>query len=158
VNLQQATLTFLIKDSKVLLGMKKRGFGKGKWNGFGGKPEAGESVEDAAIRETKEESQVLSLNLKQVGVIDFIFHGKAVTSWSERVTIFITDQWKGEPGETEEMKPAWFRFSEIPYEAMWEDDKHWLPLILKGEKVSGVFNFDENSKLVDFKITHSKGL
>ncbi|CAN0505072.1 unnamed protein product, partial [Ectocarpus sp. 12 AP-2014] len=36
-------------DSKeILLGMKKRGFGEGKWNGFGGKVESGESVEEAA--------------------------------------------------------------------------------------------------------------
>ena len=31
------TLVFLRNGSKVLLGMKKRGFGVGKWNGFGGK-------------------------------------------------------------------------------------------------------------------------
>ena len=31
------TLVFLRDGSKVLLGMKKRGFGAGKWNGFGGK-------------------------------------------------------------------------------------------------------------------------
>ena len=31
------TLVFLREGGKVLLGMKKRGFGVGKWNGFGGK-------------------------------------------------------------------------------------------------------------------------
>ncbi len=36
--------------------MKKRGFGIGKWNGFGGKIEAGETIEAAAIRELFEES------------------------------------------------------------------------------------------------------
>ena len=34
------TLVFLREGSKVLLGMKKRGFGVGKWNGFGGKVRA----------------------------------------------------------------------------------------------------------------------
>ena len=34
------TLVFLREGSKVLLGMKKRGFGVGKWNGFGGKVSA----------------------------------------------------------------------------------------------------------------------
>jgi len=28
----------------MLLGLKKRGFGKDKWNGFGGKVEANESI------------------------------------------------------------------------------------------------------------------
>jgi len=50
-----ATVLVVVKDGKVLLGMKKRGFGEGRWNGFGGKPNAGESVEEAAIRETQEE-------------------------------------------------------------------------------------------------------
>ena len=39
----------------MLLGMKKRGFGTGKWNGFGGKVEVGETVADAAQRELEEE-------------------------------------------------------------------------------------------------------
>ncbi len=35
----------------MLLGEKKRGFGEGYFNGFGGKVEAGETVQQAAIRE-----------------------------------------------------------------------------------------------------------
>lgn len=49
------TLVFLREEGKVLLGMKKRGFGVGKWNGFGGKVEAGETIPDAAAREVREE-------------------------------------------------------------------------------------------------------
>jgi 8-oxo-dGTP pyrophosphatase MutT (NUDIX family) len=48
------------KNSLVMMGMKKRGFGTGKWNGFGGKVEAGESNEGAAIRELEEESSVVA--------------------------------------------------------------------------------------------------
>ena len=42
----------------VLLGMKKRGFGVGKWNGFGGKVENGETVFDGAMRELQEECSI----------------------------------------------------------------------------------------------------
>ena len=52
---QHATNCFLVRGDKVLLGMKKRGLGVGWWNGFGGKTDNGESVELAAVRETKEE-------------------------------------------------------------------------------------------------------
>jgi hypothetical protein len=31
------TLCMVHQDNKLLLGMKKRGFGEGRWNGFGGK-------------------------------------------------------------------------------------------------------------------------
>jgi len=44
------TLTFIIKNDEVLLGMKNRGMGKGKWNGFGGKKEPNETIFDAAKR------------------------------------------------------------------------------------------------------------
>ena len=45
--------------NEILLGMKKRGFGTGKWNGFGGKIENGESAEQGAIRELEEESSLV---------------------------------------------------------------------------------------------------
>jgi len=44
------TLAFVRRKGEILLGYKKRGFGAGKWNGFGGKVEAGETIEDAAKR------------------------------------------------------------------------------------------------------------
>lgn len=44
------TLVLVLRKPQILLGLKKRGFGEGKWNGFGGKVEFGESVIQAAIR------------------------------------------------------------------------------------------------------------
>ena len=38
------TLVYIRDDEKILLGLKKRGFGTGKWNGFGGKVQAGETI------------------------------------------------------------------------------------------------------------------
>lgn len=34
------------------MGMKKRGFGTGLWNGFGGKVDITETIRSASIRET----------------------------------------------------------------------------------------------------------
>lgn len=44
------TLVLVVRPGRVLLGMKKRGFGAGKWNGFGGKVQPGETIEDGARR------------------------------------------------------------------------------------------------------------
>ena len=44
------TLAFVMEPKRILLGMKKRGFGMGRWNGFGGKVKTDESIEDGAIR------------------------------------------------------------------------------------------------------------
>lgn len=46
------TLVLVHDATKVLLGMKKRGFGVGRWNGFGGKVEPNETIEEAAKRYT----------------------------------------------------------------------------------------------------------
>ncbi|XP_057272763.1 oxidized purine nucleoside triphosphate hydrolase isoform X2 [Pezoporus wallicus] len=42
------TLVLVVQPQRVLLGLKKRGFGAGLWNGFGGKVQPGESIEEAA--------------------------------------------------------------------------------------------------------------
>lgn len=44
-----------MKENQILLAMKKRGFGAGKWNGAGGKINAGETIEEATTREVDEE-------------------------------------------------------------------------------------------------------
>ena len=52
------TLLMVVQGQRVLLGEKKRGFGEGFWNGFGGKVDAGESVDEAALRELREEAGI----------------------------------------------------------------------------------------------------
>ena len=52
------TLCMIYQHPKILLGMKKRGFGKGRWNGFGGKLNDGESIEEATIREVRGETGI----------------------------------------------------------------------------------------------------
>src|SRR3990167_5319839 len=70
---KQLTLCIIHEHPRVLLGMKKRGFGEGRWNGFGGKVDAGETIEDAARREVLEECGVSVGELKKRGVLEFSF-------------------------------------------------------------------------------------
>jgi len=139
--MKQATLCLLLKDNKILLAMKKRGFGIGKWNGVGGKVENGEEIINAVIRETKEEIGVLAKEPKQVGILHFKFPYKP--EWDQDVHLFLVKNWQGEPKESEEMAPSWFAFNEIPYSKMWDDDKFWLPRILSGEKIEADFIFKD---------------
>jgi 8-oxo-dGTP pyrophosphatase MutT (NUDIX family) len=119
----------------VLLALKKRGFGVGKWNGVGGKVETGESVEVAAIREVGEEVGVRVAQGALTRAALLTFRWDAEPSWDCVVHVFLVHDWDGVPVESEEVRPAWFPTAELPFESMWEDDIHWLPRVLKGEWV-----------------------
>lgn len=145
--MRQVTLCLLIRGDKVLLGMKKRGFGAGKWNGFGGKideKKGDKNITDALFREVKEETGVDIENPQRVGVMRFRFPYKP--DWDQDVHLFLAKEWGGEPAESEEMFPKWFSFNEIPYDKMWDDDKHWLPHVLNGKKIEADFIFREGEK------------
>jgi 8-oxo-dGTP diphosphatase/2-hydroxy-dATP diphosphatase len=129
--------------------MKKRGFGQGRWNGFGGKVIPGESIETAARREMTEEAGIFTKNMEKRGVLSFEFEGNPEIL---EVHIFSISDLEGKPIETEEMKPKWFRLNEIPYEKMWPDDKFWLPILLNGKKFTGSFYFRDNDTLLSYDI------
>ena len=149
------TLTIIYQHPKVLLGMKKRGFGSGRWNGFGGKVEKDEKIEEAAKREIFEEAGIKVKELEKVGIIDFEFKGNPEIL---EVHIFKGHDYSGEPTESEEMKPQWFQISSIPYHEMWSDDIYWLPLFLAGKKFKGYFLFDESDTVIKHELSEVKSL
>lgn len=147
------TLAFIVREcfgsKQVLLGLKKRGFGLGKWNGFGGKVEAMDaSIAAAAVREVEEEANVLVKveDLQPCGVLHFSFERSRKVL---EVHVFLTDKFLGEPSESEEMRPQWYDISKIPIKSMWADDCFWLHHVLNGKSVQGHFYFaaDENTLL-----------
>lgn len=146
--MKNVTVCFLTKTENgkdyVCLAMKKRGFGKGKWNGVGGKVED-ETVKEAVIRETQEEINVTPKDLTKMGEIEFY-------PMKHRVHVFLTKDWEGEPEESEEMRPKWFLMEKIPYGEMWDSDDIWLEPILKGRTIKGVFHYDENDIVTKHKI------
>ncbi len=142
------TLCFLHDDNRVLLAMKKRGFGEGWWNGYGGKLIEGETPEQAAIRELEEESGIKAKKLEKKGFI--VFEGEEEADFHTH--IYSIQEFEGEPVETEEMRPQWFNHAEIPYDLMWPDDKHWMPILLAGKKFKARFRIVDR-KIEDFDIT-----
>lgn len=141
------------KNNRLLLGMKKRGFGQGRWNGFGGKVLTGESIEEAAERETEEEAGIKPKEIKKRGILNFEFKGNPEIL---EVHLFSVFDFYGQPIETEEMRPQWFTKEEIPYFKMWPDDKYWLPLFLAGKNFEGNFYFQDNNTLISQNIKEVK--
>lgn len=139
----RATLCFIVKEGRVLLIRKKRGFGAGKVNGPGGKIEPGESAREAAIRETQEEIGVTPLGVQERGTLQFQF----ADGYSVHCTVFLADDYEGSPVETAEALPFWSAIDAIPYDEMWEDDRYWLPLMFEGKTFVGLFTFDGDAML-----------
>lgn len=148
--LRQATILLLVRGDEVLLAMKKRGFGVGKWNGVGGKSNPGEAIMDAAIREAEEEINIKATDLTQVAELNFYFPLVPLEkNWNQQVLVYKTDKWTGEPTETEEMKPQWYKLSEVPYGEMWPDDVLWMPKVFGGSFVRASFMFGENQEIIE---------
>ncbi|HOJ76948.1 MAG TPA: NUDIX domain-containing protein [Bacillota bacterium] len=147
--MKQTTVTIIIdqqfQSQRVLLGLKKTGFGAGKYCGFGGKIEAGETAEAAAIRELNEEAFIVVTKeaLKRAGELTYFFPDNPELNL--KITIFVASKWAGEPQESTEMKPEWFDAVNIPYNQMWADSIHWLPHILKGHSLTATFIYNSDN-------------
>ena len=151
-------------NARVLLGLKLRGFGAGKWNGFGGKIEPGETVLAAALREMAEECSLHVFSARYAAHVTFDFVGAA-----ERMSVHVltASRWRAaeaagadaaadaaadlsaEPVESDEMRPRWFPTDAIPFGEMWLDDRHWLPPVLAGKCVSARFLFRGHDEIVE---------
>lgn len=136
------------EDGKILLGRKRRGMGYGKWNGFGGKIEEGETMRECAARELFEECGLIvpPSSLEMAG--DLYFHQPSDPRWSHAGIVYFAKGWQGTPHLSDEMEPRWFDPSELPYDEMWMADKVWLPLLLSGKKIRGIIYYAEDGETV----------
>lgn len=135
---ERATILFVVRDGQILLIRKKRGLGAGKVNGPGGRIEPGETPLQGAVREVQEELLVTPTGVEEAGLLRFEF----TDGFSMSVHVFMASGCEGEARETDEALPMWTPTDAIPYDEMWPDDAHWLPLMLKGARFEGRFLLD----------------
>jgi 8-oxo-dGTP diphosphatase/2-hydroxy-dATP diphosphatase len=147
------TLCLVRRGDDLLLAMKKRGFGAGRWNGLGGKLAPGESVETAMRRECREEANINIGAAERVGCLTFSLRGRPEPL---EVHVFRADSYAGEPTETEEMRPQWFPASELPFDDMWPDDRHWMAFFLAGKRFAGSFSFAEDGSVAGFELREAE--
>lgn len=159
--MRKVTICFLInkrgdKIVSVWLAMKKRGFGKERWNGAGGKfsrEEGDKNISDTADRENRQEIKIKTIKKEKVAIIDFIFPKlKKFFGHDQQAHIYLVEKWKGSPKESEEMKPRLFSIKSIPYEKMWDDDIFWLPVVLAGNKMRAKCLFGKDKKTKSFSM------
>lgn len=121
----------------------------GRWNGFGGKVEQGETITNGAKREVFEECGIKADKVEKRGIITFVFEGDEKHL---EVHIYIIKKFSGTPCETEEMKPNWFDISKLPFKSMWPDDPLWMPYFLTGKKFTGTVYFKDQNTITSHDI------
>ena len=160
--MRNATLCFPVDlcDGKVeflWLGMKRVRFGAGRWNGFGGKVEEGETVEAATVRELQEESFLIAKVEDLIPIARLMFRWPHKPKWNMNVYAFCVSDYTGNALQTEEMRPCRFDADSIPYEDMWPDDEVWLPYALRLDGfVRGAFTFTEDGKLAIWDVRYQR--
>jgi 8-oxo-dGTP diphosphatase len=145
-------VVYLLRDGadgpEVLLGEKRRGLGTGRLVGPGGKREGDETAVAAAVRETREEVglHVDAADLEARGTLDYRFPFRP--SWSQVSDVFVCRRWQGTPTGGDELEPRWVPVDAVPYDAMWDDARWWLPGVLAGGRVRARFVFAEDNATV----------
>ncbi len=159
--IREATLCLPVRGDpirEVCLGHKKAGFGSGKCTGFGGKVESGETPAGAAARELAEETGILvrESDLEKVAELTFLFPARI--AWSQRVHVYQVGSWRGEPQESQEMRPRWYAVDSLPLDDMWQDGRYWLPAVLSGQRIRATFVFGaDNETIREMAIEPGKG-
>lgn len=114
----------------------------GKWNGVGGKLQAGESPEQAARREVLEESGLALGRLEMKGVITFpMFDG--MDDWY--VFLFNGYEPSGTVGTCAEGELEWVRTSEVLSLNLWPGDRVFLPWMSESGFFSAIFTYRDGA-------------
>ncbi|MFZ1412048.1 MAG: 8-oxo-dGTP diphosphatase [Micropruina sp.] len=103
---------------------------QGKYNGLGGKLEAGEDVVGCLHRELAEEAGITVVTQRLRGTVSWPgFDGE---NWLGFV--FLVDCFEGTVPECNEDGPlSWVRIDDLARLPMWEGDRHFLPLVFDAD-------------------------
>ncbi len=139
-----ASLTYIRKEGQTLmLNRNKRpsDYHYGKYNGIGGKVESGESPEECAIREIKEETGLVAKEVIYRGHITFpVFDG--TDDWL--CFIYECFDFDGEIVECEEGSLHWIDDSKLFDLNLWQGDRFFLEIIYhSNDKFSGKFIYSD---------------
>lgn len=141
--MQLATLCYVKKNNSTLMlhrTKKKNDVHEGKWNGLGGKFEHGETPEECAAREIKEESGLIVKNLKLHGFITFPMFDR-IKDWY--VFLFSATEFEGELIECAEGRLEWIPDEKLLEINLWEGDKIFLPWLFQDKFFSAKFIYEE---------------
>jgi 8-oxo-dGTP diphosphatase len=124
---------FIWKNNKFILLKRKGAHGAGTWSVPGGWLEFGESFEDCAIREAREETDLEIDNIRFLTITNNVFHDEGVHS----VTIWLESDYKSGNAKIMEKEKcdqmSWYTFKTLPNPLFlpWKDLKKAKPELFK---------------------------
>lgn len=136
-----ATLCYVKRDRKTLMvyrNKKLNDIHEGKWNGLGGKFEAGESPEDCVCREVEEESGLVIQNPRLHGLV--MFPGFKGHDWY--VFVFTATEFKGEIIDSPEGRLEWIDDAKLLALNLWPSDLIFLPWLEQKRFFSAKFIYE----------------
>jgi 8-oxo-dGTP diphosphatase len=136
-----ATLCYIKCDGCTLMvyrNKKPNDIHEGKWNGLGGKVEAGESPEECVIREVYEESGLSICNPKMCGLL--IFPKFKSNDWY--VFVFTATEFSGELIDSPEGRLEWIQDEKVLALNLWPSDPIFMPWIKDDKFFSAKFEYD----------------
>lgn len=126
--MKNTTLCYLERGGCLLMlhrTKKETDENKGKWIGVGGKLEEGESPEEGAAREVREETGYTLLSSRYRGIVTFVSD-----EWgTEYMHLFTSDQFCGKEIACDEGDLAWIPKEDLFSLPMWEGDRIFLRLL-----------------------------
>lgn len=133
------TGVFLIRENKILFGLRKSPHGKGTWSLFGGHLEFGESLIDCAKREVFEETGIKVAHVRRGPYTEDVHENEG----KHYVTFFMLAEMPNDGQEPKITEPdKWERFEWL----RWDDLPEPLFLPLKHLKDSGYNPFTINAE------------
>lgn len=146
-----ATLCYVKRDGCTLMlhrNKKPNDIHEGKWNGLGGKFEAGETPEECIKREVQEEAGLVIEHPRLHGLLMFPnFKGN---DWY--VFVFTATEFSGEMIESPEGTLAWIKDDELKGLSLWESDHIFFPWIETGKFFSARFEY-EGDVMTGYEVT-----
>ncbi len=146
-----ATLCYIKKNGRTLMlhrVKKKDDVHEGKWNGLGGKFEAGESPEDCVVREVREESGLKIKKPALKGVLTFPGFARD-EDWY--VFVYTASRFTGRLIDSPEGNLEWVPDRELLKLNLWEGDRVFLPLLKRRGHFSGKFHY-KNGRLSKYSV------
>lgn len=148
-NVIDTTMIYLKRDNSYLLlfrNKKKNDINEGKWIGVGGHVEKGETIDECAIREVKEETGYDVHSLKCAGEVLFVDENLKMMMYIYEITDF-----SGTMIECNEGDLKWIPIKDIYDYPMWEGDKAFLPKLINHEPYFKMVLTYSQNKLVSIE-------